>query len=228
MDEVSSLVWSSEHRMAQTERFTNAIFINRCIHFVPHYISVCESFQVWFGIFFIRLGFHFLTSLRLVISYGILKANCFRSFTHSILKLFIIRIRKSVIWIFKKRLAASFSISKDIILSLGYFLCLRLLEDFPIYCELGSNWSKRDAVVLKGTTMGLTKNKHRQKHEAQITNGPRVLRLLELPRGSRVKNLPASRKTEVSQSCWLFATSWTVTCQPPLSMGFSRQEYWSE
>ena len=26
----------------------------------------------------------------------------------------------------------------------------------------------------------------------------------------------------------LFATSWTVTCQTPLSMGFSRQEYWSE
>ena len=23
------------------------------------------------------------------------------------------------------------------------------------------------------------------------------------------------------------ATPWTVTCQPPLSMGFSRQEYWS-
>ena len=25
----------------------------------------------------------------------------------------------------------------------------------------------------------------------------------------------------------LFATFWTVTCQAPLSMGFSRQEYWS-
>ena len=29
-------------------------------------------------------------------------------------------------------------------------------------------------------------------------------------------------------SCiWLFATLWTVTCQAPLSLGFSRQEYWS-
>ena len=29
-------------------------------------------------------------------------------------------------------------------------------------------------------------------------------------------------------SCvWLFATPWSVTCQAPLSMGFSRQEYWS-
>ena len=25
----------------------------------------------------------------------------------------------------------------------------------------------------------------------------------------------------------LFATPWTVTCQAPLSMGFSKQEYWS-
>ena len=26
---------------------------------------------------------------------------------------------------------------------------------------------------------------------------------------------------------WLFATPWTVAIQTPLSMGFSRQEYWS-
>ena len=26
---------------------------------------------------------------------------------------------------------------------------------------------------------------------------------------------------------WLFAISWTVACQVPLSMGFPRQEYWS-
>ena len=26
---------------------------------------------------------------------------------------------------------------------------------------------------------------------------------------------------------WLFATLWTVACQAPLSLGFSRQEYWS-
>ena len=26
---------------------------------------------------------------------------------------------------------------------------------------------------------------------------------------------------------WLFATPWTVACQAPLSMEFSRQEYWS-
>ena len=26
---------------------------------------------------------------------------------------------------------------------------------------------------------------------------------------------------------WLFATPWTIVCQAPLSMGFSRQKYWS-
>ena len=29
------------------------------------------------------------------------------------------------------------------------------------------------------------------------------------------------------KSCPTLATPWTVACQVPLSMGFSRQEYWS-
>ena len=31
----------------------------------------------------------------------------------------------------------------------------------------------------------------------------------------------------VAKSCLTLAIPWTVTCQAPLSMGFSRQEYWS-
>ena len=31
----------------------------------------------------------------------------------------------------------------------------------------------------------------------------------------------------VSKSCLTLAILWTVACQSPLSMGFSRQEYWS-
>ena len=32
----------------------------------------------------------------------------------------------------------------------------------------------------------------------------------------------------MASSCvQLFATLWTAACQTPLSMGFSRQEYWS-
>ena len=31
----------------------------------------------------------------------------------------------------------------------------------------------------------------------------------------------------ITQSCLALATSWTVACQAPLSMEFSRQEHWS-
>ena len=31
----------------------------------------------------------------------------------------------------------------------------------------------------------------------------------------------------VTKSCPTLATPWTVACQAPLSMGFSRPEYWS-
>ena len=34
-------------------------------------------------------------------------------------------------------------------------------------------------------------------------------------------------ESEVTQSYWLFATPWTVAHQAPLSMGFSRQEFWN-
>ena len=34
-------------------------------------------------------------------------------------------------------------------------------------------------------------------------------------------------ESEVTQSCPLFATLWTVGHQAPVSMGFPRQEYWS-
>ena len=32
----------------------------------------------------------------------------------------------------------------------------------------------------------------------------------------------------VAQLCPTFCNPWTAVCQAPLSMGFSRQEYWSE
>ena len=31
----------------------------------------------------------------------------------------------------------------------------------------------------------------------------------------------------VSKSCLTLVTQWTVVCQTPLSMGFSRQKYWN-
>ena len=42
-------------------------------------------------------------------------------------------------------------------------------------------------------------------------------------------NKQKKKKKEKSLShVWLFTTPWTVACQAPPSMGFSRQEYWSE
>ena len=48
--------------------------------------------------------------------------------------------------------------------------------------------------------------------------------------------MPVSPEQPIQESCVLcaqslshvrlFATSWTVACQAPLSMGFSRQDYW--
>ena len=40
-------------------------------------------------------------------------------------------------------------------------------------------------------------------------------------------SLESESENEVAQSCPTFATPWTVAHQAPLSMGFSRQEYWS-
>ena len=31
----------------------------------------------------------------------------------------------------------------------------------------------------------------------------------------------------VTKSCLTLAIPWTIACQAPLSMGFSREEYWS-
>ena len=38
---------------------------------------------------------------------------------------------------------------------------------------------------------------------------------------------PSEVKVKLLSQVWLFATPWTVAYQAPLSMGFSRQEYWS-
>ena len=47
----------------------------------------------------------------------------------------------------------------------------------------------------------------------------------------QVKNPPSiqekERRKKVAHSCLTLATPWTVAYQALLSMGFSRQEYWS-
>ena len=39
--------------------------------------------------------------------------------------------------------------------------------------------------------------------------------------------MKVKRESEVAQSCPTLATPWTAAYQAPLSMGFSRQKYWS-
>ena len=50
-------------------------------------------------------------------------------------------------------------------------------------------------------------------------------------RGKKVNSVRCSRfyafSGLVTKSCKTRATPWTVACQAPLSMGFSRKEYWS-
>ena len=42
-----------------------------------------------------------------------------------------------------------------------------------------------------------------------------------------LKSLLMKVKVKSLSHVWLFATPWTVAYQNPLSMGFSRQKYWS-
>ena len=45
-----------------------------------------------------------------------------------------------------------------------------------------------------------------------------------------VKDLSVVNEADglVAKSCLTLVIPWTVACQAPLSMGFSRQEYWRE
>ena len=43
----------------------------------------------------------------------------------------------------------------------------------------------------------------------------------------QINNVSKAVVVKVTQSCLTLATPWTVADKVPLSMGFSRQEYWS-
>ena len=54
------------------------------------------------------------------------------------------------------------------------------------------------------------------------------LQMLKMLWSNKNHKLPLKVDMLVTQSCPIFETPWTVAHQAPLSMGFSRQEYWSE
>ena len=86
------------------------------------------------------------------------------------------------------------------ILPRGAFLCPMATSytSKPDLCINGAGW------VLVVTVLWL--------HQIDLIPAPWKLHAYMLSHFSRV---------------WLFATLWTVAQQVPLSMGFSRQEYWS-
>ena len=47
------------------------------------------------------------------------------------------------------------------------------------------------------------------------------------PWGCKESDMTECLTLSKSKSCPALATPGTIACQPPLSMGFSRQEYWS-
>ena len=64
---------------------------------------------------------------------------------------------------------------------------------------------------------------HRNNTYIKNTNNKDILNLTVQHFGSYSDCMLLSRFSSV----WLFATQWTVACKAPLSMGFSRQEYYS-
>ena len=58
---------------------------------------------------------------------------------------------------------------------------------------------------------------------------PRILqaRTLEWVANFLLQCMKVKSESEVAQSCQTLATPWTAAYQAPLSMGFSRQKYWS-
>ena len=95
--------WHKCHLHQQTHSFCSTL--HQCMWVI--------SGLLWHLFYLFGVSFSYFSSpSQFPIScMAFLKANCFRSFTHSILKLFIIRTIKIIIWTFKKRLAAHFSVS---------------------------------------------------------------------------------------------------------------------
>ena len=54
-----------------------------------------------------------------------------------------------------------------------------------------------------------------------------VLQADSLPSEPPGKDINGGCGGSVAKSCLTLVIPWTVACQAPLSMGFSRQEYWS-
>ena len=68
-------------------------------------------------------------------------------------------------------------------------------------------------------------NRHLLLRQKAVTNLDSILKSSDITLPTKVF---AVGRTQSLSRVRLLATPWTVTHQGPLSMGFSRQEYWSE
>ena len=86
-------------------------------------------------------------------------------------------------------------------------LCIGQGNGNPLQCSCLENHRDRGAwwAAVYGVTQTWTRLKW-------LSSSSSILYICVLSRFSHV---------------WLFATLWTIACQVPLSMGFSRKEYWS-
>ena len=98
--------------------------------------------------------------------------------------------------------------------------------------SMDMNLSKFQKLVMdrgdwRATVCKISKSQTRQK---QLSTAQQVNNISS---AVRIKiNSTEALSSEWSEVKWLsrvqlFSTPWTVACQAPLSMGFSRQEYWS-
>ena len=88
-------------------------------------------------------------------------------------------------------------------------------------CPPHSIWSSKDRLSPHSSNM-------------VIMHFPSLFTVLRMPRPINQKAAYGKQFTEIwgwkwklLSHVWLFATPWTVACQVPLSMDFSRPEYWN-
>ena len=67
-----------------------------------------------------------------------------------------------------------------------------------------------------------------EKTQTNFLTNPTYFHHIQWPNHHEGNDLDAAQvKVLLFSPVWLFATLWTVARQAPLSMGFSKQEYWS-
>ena len=92
-------------------------------------------------------------------------------------------------------------------------------DDFLVQMQLLCSWNPSEHDLMFGTSVPALKSSQALAGEISLAQGsnPRLLCLL---------NWHACMLSRLSR-VGLCATLWTVACQAPLSMEFSKQEYWS-